>query len=273
MKENNDKIFEDINFPNSNQPTYLNRVAPININDINKNFSKIRNSIKELINNKSNNKLNKNEIQNNLDNNLFVPFIYKTKRYNKEFKVSKKIDLKNDDIFPKNNDKGEFNSFKENKNIIVNNNANLDFIQSNQKSNISSKINAQNIFLYNNNLEQISSKINHEEFIGKKRNLDKDKETNIIKGLYNEIKNKYNKYNNNNKEENKHIIIYTHQTGYFNKQETIVIKGQPVCVLYLNRGFVESIFSIKENKTYDDESDIKSILVQIISEFEQITSD
>ena len=274
MTESKDNIIGDINFPSSNQPNYQNRVESTYLNDINKNICILKNSIRQLFNNKPNNKINKNEVQNCLDKNLFVPFIYKTKRYNKEFNDSKKIRLKNDDVFHKNNEKEEFNSFKDIKNIKINsnNNDNLDFIQTNQ-NNISSNINVQNNFFYNNNLDQISSKISQGEFLGKKRNIDKEKETNIIKGLYNEIKSKYNKYNNNIQEENNHIIIYTNQTGYFDKQETIIIKDEPVSVLYLKRGIITSIFSIKENKTYNDESDIKSILEQIKSEFEQILID
>jgi len=276
MKENNDNILGDITFPSSNQSNYQNRVESQYINEIIKNIDKMKNSIRQLFNNKPNNKLYKNEFQNCLDNNLFVPIFYKTKRYNKEFNISKKINLGNDETFPKKKEKEEFNSFKDSKNIIINNNNNdnLDNIQANQNNNISSKINVQNIILYNNNLDQISSKISQGEFLRKKRNIDKENETNIIKGLYNEIKNIYNKYNNNNnQEENNHIIIYTHQSGYFDKQETIVIKGQPVSVLYLKRGIITSIFSIKENITYDDEDDIKSILEQLKSDFEQLIKD
>ena len=105
--------------------------------------------------------------------------------------------------------------------------------------------------------------------LGNKRKIDHIKENNEIKIIYEEIKQIYNEYVQNNKIKDKtkqNILIYNHKSGYFETEETIIIRNKPFCIIYLNREDIIKIYLIKEKNNYENEKDIKSILEKVKSE-------
>ena len=158
-------------------------------------------------------------------------------------------------------------------NNIKENNLNLSTIKNSYP-----KINIQNIIIqnknYNQNLDEISSHINVPNSIngnnnysnmillGNKRNLD-DKEESEKESLYKDIKSIYNKYKNDkNKtcnDNNNEISMYDVDTGFFEKNETVII-GNPVCIIYFNRKIITSIYLIREKTTVCNNKEIIEVL-------------
>ena len=244
---------------------------------ISDNFKRIKDETNKIIN--SNNKNEQKYLKDILDSNLLVPSVFKNKRIDKLFNASKNISshqiLK---LFE--------NKTKINKNdILLNNNNDYNIKNSprNIQNNISFNINVQNN-IFNNQYDNISGRNNSEKnILNKKRKLNKEKvkekekenikeNENEIKTIYKEIKNIYNDFIKNNEIEDKqkqNIIIYENKRGYFERQETIVIKN-PVCVIYFNREDIKNIFLIKEEKMCDIEEEIKFVLEQIKSEIQNL---
>ena len=256
LTENN---FKDINDLETNASTsYQNKIRKSE-NIIKNNFSKIDGLLKQFIN--SNIKIEQKDIQDNFANNLFIPFFFKNKRRNEINNTQKTTNINNEL-------KLIDNSKKENKkdtnyfNSLLNNNHK-------KENNISSNITVQNNILQPN-LNNISSHINlGKNMLCKKRKIDHIKENNEIKIIYEEIKQIYNEYVQNNKIKDKtkqNILIYNHKSGYFETEETIIIRNKPFCIIYLNREDIIKIYLIKEQNNYENEKDIKSILEKVKSE-------
>ena len=257
LSENN---FKDINDLETNASTsYQNKIRKEE-NIIKNNFSKIDGLLKQFIN--SNIKIEQKDIQDNFANNLFIPFFFKNKRRNEINNTQKTTNINNELKFIN-------NSKKENKkdtnyfNSLLNNN------HKKLENNISSNITVQNNILQPN-LNNISSHINlGKNMLGNKRKIDHIKENNEIKIIYEEIKQIYNEYVQNNKIKDKtkqNILIYNHKSGYFETEETIIIRNKPFCIIYLNREDIIKIYLIKEQNNYENEKDIKSILEKVKSE-------
>ena len=257
LTENN---FKDINDLETNASTsYQNKIRKSE-NIIKNNFSKIDGLLKQFIN--SNIKIEQKDIQDNFANNLFIPFFFKNKRRNEINNTQKTTNINNEL-------KLIDNSKKENKkdtnyfNSLLNNN------HKKLENNISSNITVQNNILQPN-LNNISSHINlGKNMLGNKRKIDHIKENNEIKIIYEEIKQIYNEYVQNNKIKDKtkqNILIYNHKSGYFETEETIIIRNKPFCIIYLNREDIIKIYLIKEQNNYENEKDIKSILEKVKSE-------
>lgn len=257
LSENN---FKDINDLETNASTnYQNKIRKSE-NIIKNNFSKIDGLLKQFIN--SNIKIEQKDIQDNFANNLFIPFFFKNKRRNEINNTQKTTNINNEL-------KLIDNSKKENKrdtnyfNSLLNNN------HKKLENNISSNITVQNNILQPN-LNNISSHINlGKNMLCKKRKIDHIKENNEIKIIYEEIKQIYNEYVQNNKikdKTNQNILIYNHKSGYFETEETIIIRNKPFCIIYLNREDIIKIYLIKEQNNYENEKDIKSILEKVKSE-------
>jgi len=257
LSENN---LKDINDLETNASTsYQNKIRKSE-NIIKNNFSKIDGLLKQFIN--SNIKIEQKDIQDNFANNLFIPFFFKNKRRNEINNTQKTTNINNEL-------KLIDNSKKENKkdtnyfNSLLNNN------HKKLENNISSNITVQNNILQPN-LNNISSHINlGKNMLGNKRKIDHIKENNEIKIIYEEIKQIYNEYVQNNKIKDKtkqNILIYNHKSGYFETEETIIIRNKPFCIIYLNREDIIKIYLIKEQNNYENEKDIKSILEKVKSE-------
>ena len=217
------------------------------------------NSLIQASNNHNNNNSD-NIIRKILDNTLYV---------SSEFKSNK---LKKNDIpMP--------SSIKKNVNANINNNIKENNLNLSALKNSYPKINIQNIIIqnknYNQNLEEISSHINMPNSIngnnnygnmvllGNKRNLD-DKEESEKESLYKDIKSIYNKYKNDknktgNDGNDNEISIYNVDTGFFEKNETIII-GNPVCIIYFNRKIITSIYLIREKTSVCNNKEIIEVL-------------
>ena len=90
---------------------------------------------------------------------------------------------------------------------------------------------------------------------------------NEIPKIHEELINLYNSYSNDNKaNEKSKNIIYNGSRGYFDRNETIIINNIPICVIYFDHKNITKIYVIKERKNYERESDIKSILKQLIKD-------
>ena len=205
--------------------------------------------------NKNNN--TDNIIQKILDNNLYVSSEFKSRRFIKK------------DISISNSKKKDVST----NNIIKENNLNLSSINS------FPKINIQNIITqnknYSQNLDQISSHINIPNnikgnnnnmiFLGNKRNFDDKEESekeSEKESLYKDIKSIYNKYKNDkNKKDNEdnEMSMYDVDTGFFEKNETVVI-GNPVCIIYFNRKIINSIYLIREKISVFNNKEIIEVL-------------
>lgn len=216
-----------------------------NYNDINKSLN--INNLKEK-NNFINNNLNifqKENLNNNQKNNI----------------ISKDYLSKNSNNNQNNNINSEGYLFqnsseKKNKHYANINVQNIIFKLDNNLNEISSRINPSNDLYNKNLLLNINSNINVNnnkiQFIGNKRNLDN---LNIEKTekeiIYDEIKKLFNNTKNNSIEfENK---ILENQSGFFNKNETIIMNNNAFCIIYLDRTIINSIYLInEETKIYDD---------------------
>ena len=258
LSENN---FKDINDLETNASTsYQNKIRKSE-NIIKNNFSKIDGLLKQFIN--SNIKIEQKDIQDNFANNLFIPFFFKNKRRNEINNAQKTTNINNELKLIDNSkieNKKDTNYF----NSLLNNNNHKKL-----ENNISSNITVQNNILQPN-LNNISSHINlGKNMLGNKRKIDHIKENNEIKIIYEEIKQIYNEYVQNNKIKDKtkqNILIYNHKSGYFETEETIIIRNKPFCIIYLNREDIIKIYLIKEQNNYENEKDIKSILEKVKSE-------
>ena len=148
----NDNILQNIPDLNTNHRNYQNSNRTTNINDKTTENYQFFNNIQDIINNKSNLYLNNKEIQEQINNNLLIPFIFKTKSINKEFKLSNHNYITKKDII-------QMHRPEENKNILSktvnnepyssnNNLKNINLSPNNQKENNSSKKNFQNNFFF-----------------------------------------------------------------------------------------------------------------------------
>lgn len=257
LTENN---FKDINDLETNASTsYQNKIRKSE-NIIKNNFSKIDGLLKQFIN--SNIKIEQKDIQDNFANNLFIPFFFKNKRRNEINNTQKTTNINNELKLIDNSQKENKKDTNYFNNLLNNNHKKLE-------NNISSNINVQNNILQPN-LNNISSHINlGKNMLGNKRKIDHIKENNEIKIIYEEIKQIYNEYVQNNKIKDKtkqNILIYNHKSGYFETEETIIIRNKPFCIIYLNREDIIKIYLIKEQNNYENEKDIKSILEKVKSE-------
>jgi hypothetical protein len=237
--------FSEIQANNSNNNRSIEHKL---INPFQEALRQLKIKMNSLIQSKNNNNTD-NIIQKIVDNNLYVSSEFKSRRFIK--KDISKSNIKKKDV-------GTNNNIKEN-------NLNLSSINSFPKINIQNKI-IQNKN-YSQNLNEISSHINIPNItngnnnynnmilLGKKRNLD-DKEESEKESLYKDIKSIYNKYKNdkNNNEDNE-ISMYDVDTGFFEKNETVVI-GNPVCIIYFNRKIITSIYLIREKTTVCNNKEI-----------------
>ena len=224
------------------------------INPFQEALRQLKIKMNSLIQSKKNNNTD-NIIQKILDNNLYVSSEFKSRRFIKKdisISNSKKKDVSTNNNIKENNlNLSSINSFPKIKiqNIIIQNknyNQNL--------NEISSHINIPNIINGNNNY-------NNMILLGKKRNLD-DKEESEKESLYKDIKSIYNKYKNDkNKKDNEdnEISMYDVDTGFFEKNETVVI-GNPVCIIYFNRKIISSIYLIREKITVFNNNEIIEVL-------------
>jgi len=265
---NDDEELKEIK--NVNITSNFQNQKPIKENPIKHNFLKIKFLLNEFIN--SNIKLDKKEIEDNFANNLFIPFHFKNKRPNKLIDISNNISLEEDS-------KSFKNKIKENTKDYSSKNINytLNNIQKETQDSISSNINIQNNNILDKNLDKVSSQINvGDKILGKKRKLDgmeEKTEKNETTIIYEKIKKIYNDFIRNNKIHEKtknNIIIYDHKKGYFESQETIIIRNNPVCVIYFKDENIKNIFLIKEQNSYEDEKNIKYILEKIKSDLESL---
>ena len=211
------------------------------------------------ININHNNNNSDNIIQKILDNNIYVSSKFKSNRFKK-------------------NDIPISSNKKKNINATINNNIKENNLNLSTIKNSYPKINIQNIIIqnknYNQNLDEISSHINVPNningnnnysnmiLLGNKRNLD-DKEESEKESLYKDIKSIYNKYKNDkNKtcnDNNNEISMYDVDTGFFEKNETVII-GNPVCIIYFNRKIITSIYLIREKTTVCNNKEIIEVL-------------
>ena len=275
MNEKIDNSLKSFQAPNISHQNYQNVDKTGNNYKYQKNQYKFKNIIQDMINNKSNLVFNKIEIQNQINSNLFVPHSFKNKRIYKDFQSSnqnfmdRELKLKRQKI---KEEKSISSNIKKNLVNINNNlNENINISPNNQQKNKISNIDNQNIST-SKDLNYFSEKCEQLDFLRKKRILEKEKEIDNNKLIYEEIKKMYNEYLNNNKNslEDINIKLFSNENEYFKIQETIIINNEPICVVYLINNHISKIFSINEAKKYNDEEDIKFILEHIKSEFEKI---
>ena len=132
--------------------------------------------------------------------------------------------------------------------------------------NITSRINTQNNMNDNNLLLNINSNINlnsnTKQFIGNKRNLDRNVEKTEKENIYDEIKKLFNNIKNKSKElpENK---ILENKNDFFNKNETIIMESKPFCIIYLFRSVIQKIFLVNDKSIISDDQGIIEILNKI----------
>lgn len=240
-----DTEFGNINIPNTN---YQNK------DEIERNFPKIRNIIDSLVNNNSNLRTNYHEFQDRLSHNFFIPHAFKDKRYIQEFKPANKESLEK-----------ELNRIKNQNRDEVTNHDNKNYDSTNNKFNINNEDSFE-ILVKNNSGENLDTK-NTKIFLGNKRKLNHENKKNEIPKIHEELINLYNSYSNDNKaNEKSKNIIYNGSRGYFDRNETIIINNIPICVIYFDHKNITKIYVIKERKNYERESDIKSILKQLIKD-------
>jgi len=257
----------DIQVNNSNNNNRTNEAKLIN--PFQESLRQLNIKMKSLIQlnsnqNKSNN--SDNIIQKILDNNLYVSSKFKSNNFKK-------------------NETAIVSNKK--KKVITNNNIKENNLNLSSLKNSYPKISIQNIIIqdknYSQNLDEISSRINLPNnmtvnnnynkmiLLGNKRNFD-DKLESQKESIYKEIKSLYNKHKsdkNKNKDDNnvddKDISMYNVDTGFFEKNETIVI-GNPICIIYFNRKLITSIYLIKEKTTVCNNEEIIEVLNKIKNE-------
>ena len=211
------------------------------INPFQESLRQLNSKMKSLIQLNSNQNKNNNYdniIQKILDNNLYVSSKFKSNNFKK-------------------NETAIVSNKK--KKVISNNNIKENNLNLSSLKNSYPKISIQNIIIqdknYSQNLDEISSRINLPNnmninnnynkmiLLGNKRNFD-DKLESQKESIYKEIKSLYNKYksdknknNDDNDVDDKDISMYNVDTGFFEKNETIVI-GNPICIIYFNRKLI-----------------------------------
>ena len=260
----------DIQVNNSNNNNRTNEAKLIN--PFQESLRQLNIKMKSLIQlnsnqNKSNN--SDNIIQKILDNNLYVSSKFKSNNFKK-------------------NETAIVSNKK--KKVITNNNIKENNLNLSSLKNSYPKISIQNIIIqdknYSQNLDEISSRINLPNnmtvnnnynkmiLLGNKRNFD-DKLESQKESIYKEIKSLYNKHKsdkNKNKDDNdaddKDISMYNVDTGFFEKNETIVI-GNPICIIYFNRKLITSIYLIKEKTTVCNNEEIIEVLNKIKNELNE----
>ena len=277
MYDKNDNALKYLRVPNTNYQKYQNNDKSKNKYEFEKIHYKFKDIIQDIINIKSNLALNKIEIQEQINNNLFIPYSFKNKRIYKNFKLSnpnfidgelklKVKKIKEEKSKPSNieNNLGD---------TYININKNINISPANQPVNKSSNINYRNISP-SKDINNFSDNCNKLNFLGLKRNLENEQEIDKNKLIYDEIKKMYNEYLNNNKNklENINIKIYSNENEYFKIQETIIINNEPIYIVYLINEHITKIFSINEEKNYNDEENINKILKEVKSKIEKITN-
>lgn len=104
-------------------------------------------------------------------------------------------------------------------------------------------------------------------FICKKRNREeKDINSKNKKDIFIKIKESYNLYNKNIKNNNKNISIYQileDNILFFKKNITIIENNIPICVIYFNHELIKKIYLIREQMFIEDENDILEVLEKI----------
>ena len=251
------------------------------IDQISKNFNIIENSLKLLINNNSYKYIDTNSLSNILSYNMYIPnFVKITKKdmkfndnNNEDFrKEYEKIKNESAGLFvKKNNDDIKFHN-EEKKDKL---NKKISHFQSQMKSQeqINPNLIMNNIFSEKdeNEINNISKNINYGNNIF---TINENKtEKSEINSVYNEIKQKINKYVKNNekldvKKQLSNYILENNQT-YNLKQETLCINNKMVCVIYLENQKIKKIFTINNGKTFEKEDDILYLLNQIKSDLEK----
>jgi len=249
------------------------------IDQISKNFNIIENSLKLLINNNSYKYIDTNSINNILSYNMYIPnFVKITKKdmkfndnNNEDFrKEYEKIKNESASLFvKKNNDDIKFQN-EEKKDKL---NKKISHFQSQMKSQeqINPNLIMNNIFSEKdeNEINNISKNINYGNNIF---TINENKtEKSEINSVYNEIKQKINKYVNGKLDVKKQLsnyILEFDQT-YNLKQETLCINNKMVCVIYLENQKIKKIFTINNGKTFEKEDDILYLLNQLKSDLEK----
>ena len=221
---------DTIHYSNSKN---INNTKDNSLTNININYNK------ERINNQNNNNRNNNPINSNF------------------------VTQKNDNLYKKSNESTK---------VYISPNINVQnyIINHNNLNGISGNINSYNNLNDNQILLNINSNINVKNnninLIGKKRNLD-DKKNEENNNIYNEIKDLFNKYKKNIKDENiqNDNKIFENNVGFFEQNDTVIINKKPVCVIYLNKNHIYKIYLINERNTIEDDTDIIDVKLKLIT--------
>ena len=129
-------------------------------------------------------------------------------------------------------------------------------------------INCKNIILKYSNADENSSKgdIFNNSFIGNKRSSEElNRYSEEKQAIYNEIKDLYNKYKKNELKNNeqKQNKIYENKSTFFSKNETIILENNAVCIIYIKKDIIESIYLISDQKTIKEDRNIIEVLNKI----------
>lgn len=259
--------FSDIQVNNSNNNNKTNEAKLINpFQESLRQLNIKMNSLIQVNNNQNKSNNSDNIIQKILDNNLYVSSKFKSNNFKK-------------------NETAIVSNKK--KKVITNNNIKENNLNLSSLKNSYPKISIQNIIIqdknYSQNFDEISSRINLSNnmtennnynqmiLLGNKRNFD-DKLESQKESIYKDIKIIYNKYksdkNKDDNDDDKDISIYNVDTGFFEKNETVVI-GNPICIIYFNRKLITSIYLIKEKTTVCNNEEIIEVLNKIKNELNE----
>ena len=251
------------------------------IDQITKNFNIIENSLKLLINNNSYKYIDTNSLSNILSYNMYIPNFVKIAKKNMKFNDNNNEDFRKEYEKIKNESAGLFVK-KNNDDIKFHNEEKKDKLnkkissQMKSQEQINPNLNMNNIFSEKdeNEINNISKNINYGNNIF---TINENKtEKSEINSVYNEIKQKINKYVKNNKkldvkkQLSNYILENKNDQTYYNlKQETLCINNKMVCVIYLENQKIKKIFTINNGKTFEKEDDILYLLNQIKSDLEK----
>jgi hypothetical protein len=112
----------------------------------------------------------------------------------------------------------------------------------------------------NNNNHDLVNQNNNVSLLGKKRNNDCSyiRDAN---NLIDEIKNLYNIYNKEKKDQqSEEYKIYEEDVGFFKKDMTIIENKKGICTIYIEKKVIIDIYLIKEKMFVSDKDDIMHIL-------------